>query len=60
MWAVLTLLLDGDKPGRDAASEILRRLARHFFVRMLELPEGTQPDTIAEPDLKTLLNISSS
>lgn len=51
----LTLLLDGDPPGREAAKELLPRLARAFFVRVAELPDGTQPDTLAEETLRALL-----
>ena len=51
----LTLMLDGDEPGRTAAESFLPRLARSFFVRLAELPEGEQPDTVAEDLLTTLL-----
>lgn len=41
----LTLLLDGDEPGRVAAEVLAPRLARSFFVHLAELPDDEQPDT---------------
>jgi DNA primase len=43
---MLTLLLDGDRPGREATNQLLPRLATHFFVRVVHLPDGAQPDTV--------------
>ena len=51
----LVLLLDGDVPGRQAAAELLPRLARRFFVRLVELPDDAQPDTIPLATLRELL-----
>ncbi len=53
----ITLLLDGDAPGRNASADILPRLARHLFVRGLELPLGTQPDTASEDLLGAILPV---
>ena len=44
----LTLLLDGDAPGRKATDELLPHLAAHFFVRVIRLPDGAEPDTVPE------------
>ena len=52
---LLTLLLDGDEPGREAAEALLPRLARNSFVYHAELPEGEQPDTVDEKELRRLL-----
>jgi DNA primase len=41
----ITLLMDGDKAGRDGVTRTLTRLASRFFVKVALLPEGTQPDT---------------
>ena len=38
------LMLDGDDAGRDAIRKIAPRLARKMFVRIVELPDGMQPD----------------
>ncbi len=52
----LTLLLDGDRPGREASAELLPRLARRFFVRVAPLPDGAEPDTISEDELVKLVS----
>jgi DNA primase len=52
---MLTLLLDGDQPGREATDELLPRLARPFFVRVVRLPDGAQPDTVPEQFLIEVL-----
>ena len=44
----LTVLLDGDEPGRDAADQIASLLAHHWWVRIVTLPDGMQPDTADE------------
>ncbi len=51
----LTLLLDGDAPGRNAAAALLPRLARNWFVYHAELPDGQQPDTVDEEELRRVL-----
>jgi len=56
----LILMLDGDNPGREAQAELLPRLARHFFTKTVDLPEGHQPDTTDEELIKkTLVQILS-
>ena len=52
---MLTLLLDGDRQGREATAELLPRLASHFFVRVVHLPDGAQPDTVPEQFLLDVL-----
>lgn len=51
----LTLLLDGDKPGRMAAQALLPRVTRNWFVYHAELPDGQQPDTVDEEKLWRVL-----
>jgi DNA primase len=51
----LTLLLDGDRPGREATLELLPRLACPFFIRVVHLPDGAQPDTVPEKFLLEVL-----
>ncbi len=54
----LSLLLDGDEPGRQACAALMGRLARTaFLTRALVLPEGAQPDTVPEPLLRDLLGL---
>jgi DNA primase len=45
---MLTLMLDGDRPGREATDHLLPRLANRFFVRAVRLPDQTKPDTVPE------------
>jgi len=51
----LTLMLDGDPPGREAQAGLLQRLARRFSVRAVDLPEGAEPDTVDESVLREVL-----
>jgi DNA primase len=55
----LTLLFDPDEAGRAGAEDALSRLARHLFVRNVPLPQGSQPDTLAELELRRLLQEGS-
>jgi DNA primase len=52
---MLTLLLDGDAPGRESTGELLPRLAKPFFVRVVSLPDGEEPDTVPEQFLTEVL-----
>jgi DNA primase len=52
---MLTLLFDGDRPGREATRLLLPRLAADFFVRVVRLPDGTEPDTVPEQFLLEVL-----
>lgn len=49
------LMLDGDVAGREAAANILPRLARHMFVKLIELPDGKQPDQLPPEEIAALL-----
>jgi len=51
----LTLMLDGDTPGREAQAALLQRLAGKFLVRTVELPDGAEPDTVEESVLRKVL-----
>ena len=51
----LTVLLDGDEAGQKAAPEVAAALARHFWVRIVALPEGAEPDTLPQAELLALL-----
>jgi DNA primase len=51
----LTLLLDGDAAGREAAAEIAPRLIRKLHVRIVDVPEGKQPDQLSSEELTALL-----
>ena len=49
------LLLDGDEAGRTATSELALRLVRKVFVRVVDVPEGKQPDQLSSKELQKLL-----
>jgi len=51
----ITLLLDGDDAGRSAADEIGARLIRRVHVRIVEPPDGKQPDQLDREELGVLL-----
>jgi DNA primase len=52
----VALMLDQDDAGEQATKEILSRLARRVFVRVIDLPsEGDQPDRLKEEELVNLL-----
>lgn len=53
------VMMDGDGAGREAQEKIVSRLARRLYVRAVELPDGSQPDTLPEAGLKNLLSILS-
>jgi DNA primase len=56
----VTVMLDGDQAGRTAAPEIAARLARHWWVRIIELPEGREPDTLPHSELLAFLGKGDS
>lgn len=51
----LVLLFDGDDAGRSGAADALVRLARKAFVRVIDLADGQQPDSLAREQLQELL-----
>jgi DNA primase len=51
----ITVLLDGDAPGREAASELVPLLARSFFVRDAVLAPEEEPDRLDPARLRALL-----
>ena len=56
-FARVIVFLDGDEAGREAAQEISFRLARKTFVRVVDLPDGKQPDQLSSGELKELLSV---
>jgi DNA primase len=52
----IVLMLDQDEPGQKATQEILPRLVKHSYVKVVELPsEGDQPDRLSEETLQQIL-----
>lgn len=54
-YARVILFLDGDDAGREAAHTISQRLAHHTFVRIIDLPDGKQPDELSSDEIKIVL-----
>jgi DNA primase len=51
----VVIMLDGDEAGRNAAIEITTRLVPKMWVRIVNVPEGSQPDQVAVEELRALL-----
>jgi DNA primase len=51
----ITLMLDGDRAGRQAGTVISARLAQQSPVRTINLSDDTQPDQLSPESLKALL-----
>jgi DNA primase len=52
----VTILLDGDEAGRKAAEEIASRLIHRLQVRIIDLPDGKQPDELPAEELTQILS----
>ena len=52
----VTLMLDGDKAGRDCQKRCIKELVPHLYVKSVELPDGVQPDQLAANDIRHLLS----
>jgi DNA primase len=51
----VVLLLDGDEAGRAASRAIAARLAARCLIRVVQLPEGAQPDQLSPAAIQHLL-----
>jgi len=51
----VAVMLDGDDAGRRAAVEIAAHLAQKVWVRVVEVPQGKQPDQLAIGEIRELL-----
>lgn len=51
----VVLMFDADASGKSCAGDCLERLSRRMFVRVVNVPEGKQPDQLAEIELQELL-----
>lgn len=49
------LMLDGDEAGRAGTAACVERLVRRMFVRVVEVPDGKQPDMLEAGELQGLL-----
>jgi DNA primase len=50
------IFFDGDAAGKRAGIELAATLARRMWVRVIECPEGLQPDQLALEDIKRVLD----
>ena len=51
-------MLDSDEAGQKAGDIIAAQLAKHWWMRIVALPDGTQPDTVEQSVLEQLLGRS--
>jgi len=49
------IMLDGDEAGGEAAPRIVARLARSLYVRIADVPSGSQPDALSSDEIHQLL-----
>lgn len=50
----VVLLLDGDRAGRIAATAIAQRLVSKVSTRLIEIPDGSQPDQLGADQIRCL------
>ena len=55
-FRTVSLLLDGDDAGRKAAEEIANRLVHSLHVRIVDLPDGKQPDQLEVEEIEQLFS----
>jgi len=51
----VTIMLDGDRPGRAGSSAAAQQLAKRCLIRIVELSAGEQPDMLTEERISCLL-----
>jgi DNA primase len=54
-FASVTVMLDGDHPGRHAAEVIAKLLTPKVRVHEVELPNGVQPDQLSSDEINVLI-----
>ena len=54
-FASVTLMLDGDEPGRRAAEYIVQLLTPKVPVNKVELPNRSQPDQLSSSEIDVLV-----
>lgn len=48
----VVLMFDGDNAGRACTDMVASRLVRDMFVRIVDVPDGTQPDTLSSEEIQ--------
>lgn len=51
----VVLMFDGDKAGQECRDDVLSRLITNVYVKVVNLPEGSQPDGLSSEEIKELL-----
>ena len=54
----ITVMLDGDEPGREAAEKVAGAIANVAWARIVHLPDGAQPGTVDRAELERRLGRS--
>jgi len=54
-WRQVTLFLDGDDAGRQGSETIADQLLQSMFVKVVDLPDGKQPDQLSSADINVIL-----
>lgn len=52
----VVLMFDRDKAGQECKDDVLTRLVPQVFVKVVNLPEGKQPDNLNNEEIKELLS----
>lgn len=52
----IVLMFDGDKAGQECKDDVLTRLITRVYVKVVNLPEGSQPDKLSNEEIKKLLS----
>jgi DNA primase len=55
----IVLMLDGDRPGRNASEALVARLVNRLSVRVVELPPDVQPDRLSADQIRCLCDPES-
>lgn len=55
--ANVNIVFDGDNPGYMGARKLAERLAAFTRVQIVELPVGTDPDTLSRADIETIKSL---
>jgi DNA primase len=54
LFSEVVLLLDGDKAGRTASATLAARLGHKLSTRVVNVPDGSQPDQLSEDQIRCL------
>lgn len=52
----VVLMFDGDKAGQECKDDVLARLVTQVYVKVINLPEGKQPDNLSNEEIKEFLS----